>query len=152
MALQGPQLLQEISLGSSMGSSTGCSVDVCCPWASSHAAGKALLQCLEHILPTFFSDLSVYRVIALVYSHSSLSQPSVWHYFSLSLHLFAKMPPPEQWVQLCPVLGGLELPGTGCVQHQGTCTHYSPQKVYWFLLIWGIFFFFPRPLLNKKQL
>lgn len=72
---------------SSMGSSTGCSVGVCCPWSSSHGAGEALLQCLEHILPTFFSDLSVYRIFALVYSQSSLSQPSVWHFFSL-LHIF----------------------------------------------------------------
>lgn len=74
--LHGPQLLQEISLCSSMGSSTGCSVDMCCPWSSSHAAGESLLQCLEHILPLFIQWLKrLQTFLPLVYSHSSLSQP-----------------------------------------------------------------------------
>lgn len=90
--------------------------------------------------PYFFSDLGVYRVVALVYSHSSLSQPSVWHYFSLFSQLSAKMPPSGLWVQLCSRPGVLELPGTGCAQHQGTCTQCCPQKLDQFLpILWNFF-------------
>jgi len=42
------------------------------PGSSARAAGESLLWCLEHLLPSFCTDLGVCRVVSLAYSHSSL--------------------------------------------------------------------------------
>ena len=42
------------------------------PWSSPQAAGESLLRRLEHLLPSFFTDLGVCSVVPLTSSHSSL--------------------------------------------------------------------------------
>jgi len=75
--------LQGTSTCSSMGSSTGCRWISSPPWSSMGCRGTACLTMvfskgcrgiwsLEHLIPSFFIDLGVCRVVSCTFSHSSL--------------------------------------------------------------------------------
>ena len=97
----GRSLLQATSTCSTGSSSTGCSVEICSMWdpwaaggqpappgASPQATGELQLWHLEHLLPSFCTELGVCRAG----SHSWLSQLLLFHSFvCLSVFPFLNM-------------------------------------------------------------
>lgn len=57
---------------SSMGFCVGCWMDICSTMKATTCI-TLVLRCLEHLLPSFFTDLGVYKAISLTSSHSSLT-------------------------------------------------------------------------------
>lgn len=57
--------------------SMGCKVTACSPWSAPQPASGSLLWRLKHLLLSFFTDLGVWRVVSVIYSHSSLLWPQL---------------------------------------------------------------------------
>lgn len=86
------------------------------PASPSQATRESLLWHLDHLLPAFFTDLSVCGAASLIFSHYTFSQlvSSIFHLFLSTLS--QRHHQHRWWAQLWPVAGPLEPTETGCVQ------------------------------------
>lgn len=95
---------------SSLGSGQIAPPPISYPWAS----GISVLLCLEHLLPSFASHLGAQRVV----SYTFFLTPTAYAPFCpLLIPLLQGHHHLDWWAHLCPVVGSLELAGTGGVHH-----------------------------------
>jgi len=99
------------------------------PWSSSRAAGECLLQCLERLPPSFFTDLGVCRVISLKYFHSSVSTDVPQHVFPLLKYVIPEALPSLIGSALASSWSVLELAGTGSVRHGENFWHLLREAI-----------------------
>jgi len=110
-AFHGLQFIKEIPICCSIGSSTGCSTDICSStWSVSSSS----------------SDLGVLSAISHYFFPSCLP---VWHFLPFLKYVFTEAPPAWLLVSVVSYSGSLELLGNSCFQHRGAPDLFSPRPL-----------------------